>query len=431
MSPSLLPHISMPDSITADPKQARVVICGAGQAGAETALALRQQGHAGAITLIGDEPHAPYRRPPLSKTCLAGQVALATLLIRPPEAYAGAGIALMLGRRGVAIDRGGATLTLDDGTIVPYDRLVLALGGQARQLALDGAGAANLHYLRGIADADRLRAELAPGRRIVVIGGGYVGLEVAASAARAGARVTVLEAGPQLLARVAEPELSNFFQELHRANGVVIHTGTAVTGLELEHGRVRAVLAGTRRIEADAIVVGIGLLPHTALALAAGLEVADGIVVDEYARSSDPAILAVGDCARHFHPLLGRSVRLESVPSASEMARVAASVIVGAPQAIGALPWFWSDQFDARLQMAGFADGHDKVVLRTLGSAPGGAAFSACYLRDGRLIAVACVNAAQEFQAARELIVRQIALDPARLADPAVALKSLLAAVPA
>ncbi|MES2258400.1 MAG: FAD-dependent oxidoreductase [Pseudomonadota bacterium] len=400
-----------------------VVIVGAGQAGGETALALRQQGYAGRIVLIGEETHPPYRRPPLSKTYLNGELAAAALLLRSEEAYATAGIELMLGRQVEAIARNDRTVICKDGATLHYDHLVLATGGQVRKLALPGSDAPNVYYLRTIADARRLREALAPGRRVVVVGGGYVGLEVAASAAKAGAQVTVLEGASRLLARVAGAELSVFFETLHRAHGVDIQTGVAVSGFEFKDGKVVSVLAGGRAFTADCVIVGIGLIPGTALAENAGLEVSDGIVVDEFARTGDERIYAVGDCARHFHPALGRSVRLESVPSASEMAKAAASAIVGKPKPISAVPWFWSDQFGIKLQMAGMPEGHDAFVERR---APGSAAFSLCYLREGQLIAVASVNAPLDFQAARELIARKLPVNALTLADTATPLRNAL-----
>ncbi|VVD68336.1 Putidaredoxin reductase [Pandoraea terrae] len=413
-----------------DVTSSTTVILGAGQAGGETALALRQQGYAGRIVVVGAENHPPYRRPPLSKAFLAGQADAASLLIRPADAYEKANIELRLGATAAGIDRAARTVTLENGETFNYDHLVLATGGRVRRLALPGGDAANVLYLRDIQDAERLRAAISPEKRVVIVGGGYIGLEVAASAVKAGAKVTVLEAAPRLLARVAEADLSAFFEALHRTNGVDIQTGVSVTGFEVAEGHVTAVVAGDRRIEADVVVVGIGLIPNTALAEAAGLPVDNGIVVDEFARTNDPAILAVGDCAHHAHPVLGRRIRLESVPSASEMAKVAASVVVGAPKPIAAAPWFWSDQFDAKLQMAGMTDGHDRVVERRLPDAPGGAAvFMLCYLREGRLVAVASVNRAQEFMAARELVGRGATIDPDKLADPGTPLKDLLAAL--
>ena len=402
------------------------VILGAGQAGGETALALRQLGYSGRIVLAGSETHLPYRRPPLSKAFLAGQADEASLLIRPAEAWEKAEIDVRLGVTATAIDRAARTVTFDDGETLGYDHLVLALGGRVRALPLPGAQAPNVHYLRNIADAQRLREALTPGKRVVVVGGGYIGLEVAASAVKAGTSVTLLEAAPRLLARVAEADLAGFFATLHRDNGVDVQTGVGVTALERDaSGNVVAVVAGEKRLPADVVVVGIGLIPNTELAQAAGLQVDNGIVVDEFARTSDPAILAVGDCA---HPALGRRIRLESVPSASEMAKVAASVVHGeTPKAVATEPWFWSDQFNAKLQMVGMTEGHDAVVERRLPDAQGAAVFMLFYLRAGAMVAAASINRAQEFLAARELVGRRAVIDPARLADAATPLKTLLA----
>lgn len=404
------------------------VILGAGQAGGETALALRTLGYTGRIVLAGSETHLPYRRPALSKAFLAGQADAASLLIRPADAWTKAEIDVRLGTTATAIDRTARTVTFDDGRTESYDHLVLALGGRVRRLPMAGGDAPNVYYLRDIADAERLKSALGEGKRVVVVGGGYIGLEVAASATKAGASVTVLEAAPRLLARVAEADLADFFATLHRKHGVDVQTGVGVTSLELDAaGNVTAVIAGERRIEADAVVVGIGLIPNTELAQAAGLAVDNGIVVDSCARTADAAILAIGDCAHHEHPALGRRIRLESVPSASEMAKVAASVIAGEPKAVATAPWFWSDQFDAKLQMVGLTEGHDAVVERRLPDAQGAAVFMLFYLRDGAVVAAASVNRAVEFMAARDLVGRRARIDPARLADAATPLKTLLA----
>ncbi|WP_249277475.1 NAD(P)/FAD-dependent oxidoreductase [Pandoraea sp. PE-S2R-1] len=405
------------------------VILGAGQAGGETALALRALGYTGRIVLAGSETHLPYRRPPLSKAFLAGQADEASLLIRPADAWEKAEIDVRLGVTATAIDRAARTVTFDDGQTLGYDHLVLALGGRVRRLPMPGGDAANVYYLRDIADAQRLREALTPGKRVIVVGGGYIGLEVAASAVKAGTTVTVLEAAPRLLARVAEADLADFFATLHRENGVNVQVGVGVSALEQDaNGQVVAVVAGEQRLPADVVVVGIGVLPNAELAQAAGLAVDNGIVVDEFARTSDPAILAVGDCAHHEHPALGRRIRLESVPSASEMAKVAASVVHGdAPKAVATAPWFWSDQFNAKLQMVGMTEGHDAVVERRLPDAQGAAVFMLFYLRDGAVVAAASINRAQEFLAARELVGRRAVIDPARLADAATPLKTLVA----
>lgn len=399
------------------------VILGAGQAGGETAIWLRQFGHTGRIVLVGEEPHPPYRRPPLSKAYLSGKQALATLLIRPAQAYADLGIELLTGIRAVAIDRNKPCVALADGRILPYDRLVLALGGRVRRLTLPGADAPNLLYLRSLDDADALARHLVEGHRMVVVGGGYVGLEVAATAVKAGMLVTVLEASPRLLARVAEPDLSAFFEALHRSEGVEVRTNAAVTGFDRHGERITAVRVGDERIPADVVVAGIGLIPNVELANDAGLAVEDGILVDEQARTSDPLILAVGDCANPVNPPLGRRLRLESVPSASELARAAAATIIGSPKPVAAIPWFWSEQFTVKLQMAGLPDNHDSIIQRGTMETR---SFSLFYRKGERLLAVASVNRMAEFPIVRELIARHAVIPATQLADTAIPLKTLL-----
>lgn len=415
-------------SVMADQQEAgrsgteRTVILGAGQAGGETATWLRQLGYKGGITLVGEEPHPPYRRPALSKGYLSGAQPMAGLLLRPAAAYDGLGIVLRTGTRAIAIDRAGHTVTLSDGETLRYDRLVLALGGRARRLALPGTEASNLLYLRGLDDADAIRRHLLPGKRMVVVGGGYIGLEVAATAVKAGLDVTVLEAAPRLLARVAEPDLSAFFETLHRDAGVSVRTSAIVDGVDLAGDRITAVRCGDACIPADVVVVGIGLVPNTELAEAAGLAVDNGILVDGNARSDDPDVFAVGDCANHLNPWLGGRARIESVPSASELARAAAGIIAGSPKPVSSVPWFWSEQFDVKLQMVGFPGAYDSVVRR---GPPGGRSFSLFYRLGDRLQAVACVNRPQDFPVARELVMRRAATADAALADPAAALKDV------
>jgi 3-phenylpropionate/trans-cinnamate dioxygenase ferredoxin reductase subunit len=304
---------------------------------------------------------------------------------------------------------------------------VLATGGHARKLSCPGAGLAGVFTLRGIADARALRGELVPGRRMVIVGGGYIGLEVAAVAVKAGLAVTLIEAAPRVLARVAGAEISAFYEKAHRDAGVVIHTGQGVTALT-PHGADPArvggvILANGDTLPADVVVAGVGLVPHTELAEAAGLRVENGIWVDEYCRTEDPHVLAIGDCANHPCPFLGRRVRLESVPNALEQARVAADTVVGKLVPYAAVPWFWSDQYDLKLQAVGLTDGHDQVVLRGSFEAR---SFLVFYLRQGVVIAADAVNKPGEFLMARRLVGAVVRAEAGVLADPAVALKSLL-----
>jgi len=404
-----------------------VVIVGAGTAGGELAAKLHQTGYGGPVTLVGGEAYLPYHRPPLSKAFLAGGVDEDSLLLRPSASYETFGVVFRSNDWVTAIDRAGRTVTLRDGDTLPYQWLVLATGGQARTLTCPGADLAGVFTLRGIADARALRGALAAGRRMVIVGGGYIGLEVAAVAVKAGLAVTLIEAAPRVLARVAGAEISAFYEKAHRDAGVVIHTGqgvTALTARDDDPARVGGVmLADGAVLPADVVVAGVGLVPHTELAAAAGLRVENGIWVDEYCRTEDPHVLAIGDCANHPCPFLGRRVRLESVPNALEQARVAADTIVGKLVPYAAVPWFWSDQYDLKLQAVGLADGHDQVVLRGSFEAR---RFLVFYLRQGVVIAADAVNSPGEFLAARRLVGAVVRAEAGVLADPAVPLKTLL-----
>ncbi|HEX4872417.1 MAG TPA: FAD-dependent oxidoreductase [Nevskiaceae bacterium] len=400
-----------------------IVIVGAGQAGAEVASSLRQGGYAEAITLIGSEPWAPYRRPPLSKTFLAGKASRDSLQLKPAGFYEKQQIELRLGQTVTAIDRHARTVQLAGGERLAYRQLVLATGGRARPLNLPGAAAAPIHLVRTLDDIERLQPAFRPGQRLLIVGGGYIGLEVAAVAVEAGLSVTVLEAAPRLLARVAAPVLSSFYEQVHRERGVRIVTGAQLSGIETDAGTLAVQLADGQRHEADLIVAGIGLLPNTELAEAAGLALDNGIATDAYGQTSDPDIFAAGDCASHPNPLYGRRLRLESVPNALEQARAVAQTLLGKPQPYAPVPWFWSDQYDLKLQMAGLNEGYDQVVLR---GDPQQRQFSAFYLRAGQVLAADSVNRPQEHQLAKRLVGERRILPAAALADESVALKSLV-----
>jgi 3-phenylpropionate/trans-cinnamate dioxygenase ferredoxin reductase component len=405
--------------------QTTIVIAGAGQAGGETAIQLRKLGYDGRVVVVGDEPQPPYRRPPLSKTFLDGTVVENTLYLQQQAGLDKLAIEHRGATRATGIDRAGKRLLTDRGDIA-YDRLVLATGSRVRRLPLPGADRANVFHLRTIADVDRIRARLAPGRRVVVVGGGFIGLEVAASCVKLGLAVTVLEGLPRVLARVTAPPVSAFFERVHREAGVDLRTGAQLAALEGEPEVTHVVLADGTRIAADLVIVGIGIVPNVELARDAGLAVDDGIVVDEFTRTADPDILAAGDCTRHPNGFLGRPLRLESVQNAMEQARAAAATLAGRPEPYRAVPWFWSDQYDLKLQMAGLSAGHDACVLR--GDPAAGRSFAAFYLREGRLIAADAVNRAPEFVFAKKLVAARAPLDPAALADESVPLKSLLPA---
>lgn len=402
-----------------------VVIVGAGQAGGEIAIQLRKLGFASPVLIIGDEPHIPYKRPPLSKGYLAGAVGEESLHLLPRASLDRIGVECRGSVRVERMDRAARRLHLVGGGTISYDGLALATGGRARGLNLPGAQRGNVFPLRTLDDVRRIRARLAPGKRLVVVGGGFIGLEVAAVATRLGLHVTVLEGLPRVLARVTAPPVSAFFERVHREAGVDLRTGAQVTALEGEPEVTQVVLDDGTRIAADLVIVGIGILPNVELAADAGLAVDNGIVVDECARTSDPAIVAAGDCTNHPNEFLGRRVRLESVQNAMEQARAAAATLAGRPEPYRAVPWFWSDQYDLKLQMVGLSAGHDEIVMR---GDPAQRSFAVFYFREGRLIAADAVNRAPEFVFAKKLVAARAPLNPAALADDRVALKSLLPA---
>lgn len=403
----------------------RVVIVGAGQAGSEAAAALRQAGHEGPITLLGNESHPPYRRPPLSKDYLAGKSRHEDLYVKPVEAYAKLRIDFHPGRQVVELDRKFKRVRLDDGESVSYDKLILATGGRPRRLELAGSDWLNVHYIRTIDDIDGLRAAFLPGARIVIIGAGYIGLETAAAAIQHGLNVTVLEAAERVLARVTAVELSRFYENTHTARGVKLHTSTTVLGLEGDH-RVRQVLTNKGPIAADVLVVGIGLIPNTELAVAAGLDVDGAITTDELTRTSDPDILAIGDCTSHPNVFYGKRLRLESVQNALEQARTAAATIVGQVKPYNPVPWFWSDQYELKLQMVGLSQGHDRTVIR---GSLADKSFAVFYLHGPHVIAVDAVNRPQDFLLAKRLVAARIKAEPGQLADVAFPLKSLFESI--
>ncbi len=394
------------------------VIVGASHAAAQLATSLRQGGWTGAISLVGDEAIAPYHRPPLSKAYLAGEKHSDELLIRPATYYEKSGIDLLLGTRATAIDRANKRLRLHDGGAIPYTKLALATGARVRKLSLPGHELNGVFYLRDLNDVNRIRGFIGPGKSAVIVGGGYIGLETAASLRKLGMQVTVLEALPRVLQRVTAPEVSAFYSRVHAEEGVRIITEVAVDSLE-GSGTVAAVkLADGTQLPADIVVIGVGVQPETALAEAAGLAVDNGIVVDEFARTSDPDIVAAGDCTNHYNRLYNRRLRLESVQNATDQAKTAASTLCGKLEAYDTLPWFWSDQYDLKLQIAGLSQGFDRVVLR--GESATGRSFAAFYFHGERLLAVDAVNRPKEFMAVRRALTAGQTANPAALADESI-----------
>lgn len=411
-----------------DAASSTAIIIGAGHAGGELAVALRNEGWEGRILLLGEEAHLPYHRPPLSKAYLAGSVEKSSLAIRPLAAYERANVEFMPGVRVVRIDRTNQRLQLADGAQLSYDRLAIATGGRARPLSVPNAAVAercaNFHYLRTLDDVEQIRAQLAAGKRLAIVGGGYIGLEVAASAVAQGLQVTVLEALPRVLQRVTAAELSAYYERKHREAGVDIRTGVQVADLEVTDDTVTAVLcADGSRLAADLVVVGIGLIANTELAAEAGLQVDNGILVDEHAQTSDPHIYAAGDCTNHPNALLGRRLRLESVPNALEQSRVAAANMAGKAKTHASVPWFWSDQYELKLKMVGLSEGFERLVLR---GDPATDSFSAFYLKGDKVLAADTVNRPQDFIAAKRLVAESIAVTAAQLADDSKPLKELL-----
>jgi 3-phenylpropionate/trans-cinnamate dioxygenase ferredoxin reductase subunit len=402
----------------------RIVIVGAGQAGGTAAAALREGGFAGRILLLGEEPHPPYERPPLSKEVLT-RPEPATPWLRPPGAWEGLGVEVLTGARAVRLDPAAGRLGLGDGRDVAWDALLVATGGRARRLpdAL-GPGAARVHYLRTMEDALRLRAALGPGVRVAVVGAGVVGLECAASARALGSEVVVVEAAPRPLGRCVAPEIADWLVDLHRERGVAIRLGARLLGLEAEGAGVRLRLDG-EDLSADVVVAGVGMERDVALAEGAGIAVEDGAVAcDEFGRTSAPGVLAAGDAAAWHHPLYGRRLRLESWQSAQGQALAAARTLLGAPEPHAEVPWFWTDQHGANVQIAGLPQEAARTVWR---GAPEGGRFAAFHLDEGgRVVAATTVNQGRDMRFARALVRARAAVDPGLLADETVPLKSIV-----
>ncbi len=403
------------------------VIVGASHAGGQLAFSLRQQGWDGRIVLVGDEPSAPYHRPPLSKGFLVDGSEVNDILIRKAEAYAQKDIEMMLNTRVAKIDREAKQLRLENGDTLAYDKLALCLGASVRKLEIPGHELDGIHYLRSAQDADAIRADLQSAKTAVIVGGGYIGLELAASLRKKGIQVTLLETQNRILARVTAEEISQFYTEVHRIEGVAIHTDMAVTEFTGE-GRVTGVqTADGQQFPADIVFVGIGVNPNTELAAEAGLAIENGIVVDEFATTDDPDIVAAGDCTYHPNPILGRRIRLESVPNTMDQAKAAAASIIGKTQIpYSAIPWFWSEQYDMKLQMAGLNQGFDRVILR--GKPDKSRSFAAFYLKDDRVIGVDCVNRPKEFMIVKNALNKGLQLGTDKLADESIDAKDLLSA---
>lgn len=389
-----------------------IVIVGAGHAGGCAAAALRASGFAGRITLIGHETHPPYERPPLSKDLLAGAMSVEKTYLCALDWYADANVDLRLGTDVHSIDRAQGRVVLSDGSL-PYDLLLLTMGARARRAAFVNAPHPSIFYLRDIANSLALRQRLVPGARLAVIGAGFIGMEIAATARKAGCDVTVLELAPQPLGRVTPPEIGTYVADLHRRNGVKLQFGCSVDAVDASDDECNIYTGGTR-IAADAIAVGIGAIPNIELAKEAGLVADDGIVVDEFGRTSDPNVFAAGDVTKHFNPLLGRAIRLEAWQNAQNQAAAVAGVIAGGSKPFAEVPWLWTDQYDMNMQVAGAPLQWDRLVYRGV---PGAKNFMALQLLKNRLVGVVCVNAARDMRFARMLIASGKDVDVDLLTD--------------
>ena len=398
-----------------------IIIVGAGQAAAQCAESLRRKGFSGAVTLIGREPHLPYQRPPLSKKYLAGELGLDRLTLKHQKFFDEQNVQVRLGREVTAIDRSANLVQLDDGAQLPYQHLVLATGASVRRVSLPGSDARGVFYLRDLADADQLRTAIAAGRRAVIVGGGYIGLEVAATLRQQGMAVTVLEMADRVMNRTVAEPVSRYYEAEHKSHGVDIRLGAKLEGFECDaQAHVTAAITGDGPIAADLVVIGVGVLPNDELARAAGLACDNGIVTDEYCRTSDPHIFAIGDCSNHPSLHYGVRVRLESVDNAFEQASTVAANLTGSVQAHNKVPWFWSDQYHHKLLIVGLSTDHDQIILR---GDPAAHSFSCCYLKQGELIAIDTANMAKDQMAARKLIAARMRPDPLKLADIGIALK--------
>ena len=404
-------------------KNQTVVIIGASHAAADAVSMLRRKGWQGRIALVGDEASLPYQRPPLSKAYYKGDLSAEKLLIKGPQVYEKAEVDLYLGRTAVRIDRDQQTVHLDDGEVLEYTKLILATGTRARQLPIEGADLPQIHTLRTLLHVDNIKSLLPENSKLLIVGAGYIGLEVAASAVKQGVSVTVLEAMDRVLARVTSPAISNFYQAMHAQEGVDIRLNARLDKFATNADGAHAVMADGEILNFDCAIIGIGVVPNIELAEQAGLSCDNGIVVDEFTRTDDPNIYAVGDCSNHPSFIYDRRIRLESVPNAMEQAKTAASSICGDDIRYDQVPWFWSDQYDVKLQTVGLLTDYDEAIVRGDSNSR---KFSVFYLREGRLIAMDAINSPAEFMVSKKLVTAKCTPDRERLANPDVSIKEFL-----
>lgn len=399
------------------------VIIGASHAAAQLAPTLRQEGWQGRIIVVGEEEVIPYHRPPLSKAFLSGEKTLDDIYIRPHSVYETNEIEFMLGTRAEGINRSTKELSLSSGESLSYDKLALTLGSRVRKVDLPGVDLEGIYYLRDVSDVDGIRSHVGKGKKAVIVGGGYIGLETAAVLRQQGMEVTVLEMMDRVLQRITVPEVSEFYQRIHAEEGVNIQCGVGVNAFQGKKSIESVVCSNGEEHQADLVVVGVGIVPNIELARAAGLEINNGIVVDEFARTSDENIVAAGDCTFHHNKLYARDIRLESVQNATDQARVAALTLCGKEKAYDALPWFWSDQYDLKLQIAGLSQGYDEVLIR--GDIRSSRSFAAFYMQNETILSVDAVNKPPEFMMGKRLIMNKSVVDRDKLLDESVSMKDL------
>jgi len=404
----------------------KCIIIGASHAAAQLAPALRQEGWEGEILVIGDEPQLPYHRPPLSKSVLSGDKTTDSLSIRPAAFYEKNDIQFRHGRVS-RIDRDAKSISLRGGEKLDYDKLALCMGARVRKVPLQGAELQGVHYLRNIADVESIQNRVEKDKNVVIIGGGYIGLETAAALRKQGMNVVVLEMAPRILQRVAAPEISDFYTRIHTEEVVNIQTNVTIKSIVGKTRVEKVICTNGKEFAADLVIIGVGVLPNTELAQEAGIKVENGIIVDESCRTNDPDIVAAGDCCNHFNKRYQRRIRLESVPNASEQGKTAAATICGVQKEYNALPWFWSDQYDLKLQIAGLSQGYDQVVIR--GGILTGRSFAAFYFLEGQLISAECVNRPKEFMLSKKIIAEKLYIKPERLSDESIEVKELLDSV--
>jgi len=400
------------------------VVIGASHAGSQFAFSLRQGGWKGDITIIGEEFDYPYHRPPLSKAFLSGEKKIQDILLRPAELYEKSGINIRLGERVKSIDRSNKSITTEDNNVIYYHKLVIATGARVREIPIPGSEIEGVCYLRNARDVNNIKSQVIPGKHAVIIGGGYIGLETAASLRKQGMEVTVIEAMSRILQRVTAPELSNFYKRIHLEEGVKIFEETVATEFKSIDEKINVLTSCGKSFLGDMVIVGIGVIPNVELANSAGLKVENGVEVNEFCQTSDFEIYAIGDVSWHYNKIYDRSLRLESVPNATEQAKIAALHINKKPKAYNSLPWFWSDQYNLKLQIAGLSNGYNDIVIR--GDINKSRSFSAFYFKDNKLLAVDAVNSPREFMFTKMVLTKEQKLNKEILSDISLDLKSAI-----